>query len=697
MLNKVKNTIGLTASIIKKVVKDPSLLKKNMTRKVFNRIFTSNLQTNKYDIIKDLKEFPVIEFPHFDKPLVSIIVPAYNKWEYTYACFLSILKHVKNVSYEVILADDVSTDETKNAEKYVKNLIAMHNEVNLRFVKNNNKAAKLAKGKYIAMLNNDTNVQEDWLESMVELLENDETIGVVGSKLIYTDGRLQEAGNIVWQNGVPENYGNLYNPHSHEYTYVKEVDYVTGASLISRREIWEKLGGLDEDLTPGYFDDSDYCFSVRKLGYRIVYQPLSQVIHYEGVTHGRSTKNFIKAYQEVNYHKFVAKWKSVFEKEGLPQGTDFYWARDRSRNKKTLVVIDSRVPLYDREAGSRSTFNYLKLFVQMGFNVKFIANSLSRYEPYTTDLEQLGIEVLYAHSDNAKDWIKENAKYIDYVYIHRPDIADIYLDFVKQNTHAKIWYQTHDLHFLREQRRYEIEKDESALKESKRLYPLEKRICESVDAVLTFSEYEKQVIEKEFSAKNVHVVPLYLYSDFSDHQSTPFEKRNGLLFVGGFGHFPNQDGLLWFVNEILPIVKKQIPDIKLTIVGSNPPEVVQNLASDSIKLRQNISDEELTAAHDQTKLLIVPLRYGAGVKGKVVDALYHGNPMVSTGVGLEGITNIDSIVKPSDSAEDFANQVIKLYANPTELTNLSKKYRAFAKEYFSEDTAKNIFTKLMSV
>ena len=176
-----------------------------------------------------------LTFPEVSEPLVSIIIPVHNKWDYTYSCLYSILENSKDIPYEVIVADDVSTDETKDIGKYISGIRVIRNEMNLRFLKNCNNAAKQARGKYVLFLNNDTNVQKEWLKSLVELMEKDETIGMVGSKLVFPDGRLQEAGGIVWSDGSAMNYGRLDDPDKPEYNYVKEADYVSGACMMIRQ------------------------------------------------------------------------------------------------------------------------------------------------------------------------------------------------------------------------------------------------------------------------------------------------------------------------------------------------------------------------------------------------------------------------------------------------------------------------------
>lgn len=143
----------------------------------------------------------ILNVPKFKNPLVSIIIPVYNKFEYTYRCISSIIKSEENISYEIIIANDNSDDETKIIDKYIKNIIVINNQVKYNYLINCNRASKIAKGKYILFLNNDTKVLKDWLSSLVKLIQNDEKIGMVGSKFIYSNRKLQEAGGIVFNNG----------------------------------------------------------------------------------------------------------------------------------------------------------------------------------------------------------------------------------------------------------------------------------------------------------------------------------------------------------------------------------------------------------------------------------------------------------------------------------------------------------------
>lgn len=324
---------------------------------------------------KTIVDYAPLKIPQWDNLQVSIVIPVYNQFEYTYLCIQSIIKNSGEIHYEILIADDCSNDLTVYIEQVISGLRVIRNAENLRFLRNCNNAAKYAKGKYILFLNNDTQVQENWLAPLIELIERDRTIGMVGSKLVYPDGRLQEAGGILWKDGSAWNYGNRSDPDLPEYNYVKEVDYISGAAIMIRRELWEEIGGFDERFAPAYYEDTDLAFEVRKHGYKVVYQPFSVVVHFEGVSNGTNTSQGQKSYQVENAHKFYEKWKDVLHAEHFENAQCVFSARDRSRNKETVLVIDHYIPTYDKDAGSRSMDYYLKLLVDLGLNVKFLGDN----------------------------------------------------------------------------------------------------------------------------------------------------------------------------------------------------------------------------------------------------------------------------------------------------------------------------------
>ncbi|HEY4285641.1 MAG TPA: glycosyltransferase [Puia sp.] len=645
--------------------------------------------------------FDPFEFPVFDNPCVSIVIPAYNGWEMNYQCLRSIWENTQDVSYEVIFADDRSTDETQRVGQYIKNIIHVRNTENLGFLKNAKHAATYAKGEYIHFLNNDTEVTTGWLSSLVELMERDETIGMTGSKLVYPDGRLQEAGGIIWQDASGWNYGHNQDPDAPEFNYVKEVDYISGASILVRKSLWDELGGFDERYCPAYAEDSDLAFAIREKGYKVVYQPLSRVIHYEGFSHGTDSSpdkvSTIKSYQKINNGKFFEKWHSTLQDHFL-NAMHPYWTRDRSRHKPTIVVIDHYVPQFDKDAGSRTTFQYLELFVEMGMNVKFIGDNFYRHEPYTSILQQKGIEVFYGsyYAENWLNWLKDHNNYIDFIFLNRPHVSIKYIDAIRHELKAKIFYYMHDLHFQRELMEYEINRDPDKLKSSRQWKETEYSLFSKSDVVLTPSNKEKEIIRPDFPNKNIEVMPAFFYPSIAD-PITNFHERKDILFVGGFTHSPNVDAVLWFVGEVFPLVREKDQAIRLIVVGSNIPEVIQKLASPAVIIKGFVPDMELDQLYNSVRLAVIPLRFGAGLKGKTVEALVKGIPIVSTSFGIEGIQDIENIARPYDTAGTFADAISLLYNDETQLTTISAAAVAYSRKHFTKASASIFFKDLFNI
>lgn len=653
--------------------------------------------TRKYNLIPgvpaDIK-FP-LAFPVYNNPEVSIIIPAYNNWEFTRNCLISIYQYTEDVTYEIIVGDNVSTDETVNLEKYFTNLLYLRNPENMGYIRNINNAASHAKGKYILTLNNDTTVTPNWLRSMIDVMDKDPSVGLVGSKLVFPDGTLQEAGGIVWKDAAAWNYGRTKDPEDPEYNYLKEVDYISGASNLVRKELWDKIKGLDERYVPAYFDDSDLAFSIRNLGYKVVYQPLSKVVHYEGLTHGTNPNSGTKQYQILNKQKFIDKWQKELGQDQFTEKENLFWARDRSKYKKTILVIDHYVPQFDKDAGSRTVFQYLELLAELGYNVKFLGDNFYKHEPYTTILQQKGIEVLYGsyYAENWQKWIVDNQKYIDYILLNRPHISIKYIDFLQSKTKSKILYYGHDLHYVREMKEYEVTKDKAKLKIADQWKKTEYDLFKKSEVILTPTFKEKELIARDFSKKQVEVLPAFFYPEIAD-PITNFNERKNILFVGGFTHTPNVDAVLWFVENVFPTICQQHPDIQFIIVGSNMPSSIANLGSDNIIIKGYVSDEELKELYAGIQIAIMPLRYGAGLKGKTVEAMVKSLPLVSTSFGLEGMINVDEILKANDTDNDFASAILALYNKPAELEKLSARIGAYAKQHFTKASARVFFQSL---
>lgn len=258
---------------------------------------------------RGVEEVPELVFPSFPHNRVSIVIPVWNRWEYTCRCLQAVLSNTAGVPYEVIIVDNGSTDSTEELLEKTENIGIIQNTSNKGYLLACNQGAEAGKGDYLVFLNNDTEPLTGWLTELVNTVDADRKAGAVGAKLVYPDGRLQEAGGIIFSDGRGWNFGNGDNPAEDIYNVKCEVDYCSGACLLTRKDLFEARGGFDSRYVPAYYEETDLCFDLRKMGYSVWYNPKAVVIHYESVTAGQNSTGGFRRYIDINRLKFVEKWK----------------------------------------------------------------------------------------------------------------------------------------------------------------------------------------------------------------------------------------------------------------------------------------------------------------------------------------------------------------------------------------------------
>jgi len=605
-----------------------------------------------------------LEIASSDDPLVSIIIPAYNQFAYTFNCLESLSVNLSSdLAYEIIIVNDASTDETlEQLATLVKGIKVLTNAENSGFIRSCNYGASQAKGQYLYFLNNDTRILENCLESLLKLIVNNPQVGAVGSKLIYANSKQQEAGGIIWNSADGWNYGRLDSPDEPEYNYVRPVDYCSGASLLVPTELFKQLGGFSQDFIPAYYEDTDLCFAIRELGYQVLYQPQSNVIHYEGITSGTDLSSGIKQYQVINQTKFREKWSKVLTKHLDNDANNVPKAARRLQGKPTILVIDSYVPLYDRESGCVRLLNILKLLLNLGYSVIFFPDNGYPEQPYTSVLQQLGIEVIYGTPQryNLEEKLIKYLPLIDGVWLCRPELCDKYMDLIRLKTKVPIIYDTIDLHFLRLKRQKDyLDPSYQNTSWSWETYQkLELNYANQADATVVVTEDEKQVLSS-LGVKNVWVIP-NIHEEISLSEKVAFDQRSGLVFIGSYNHPPNIDAVKWLCLEIMPLVWASRPDITVNLLGSNLKDEVKELASDRVVVTGYVPEVE--PYFQESRVFVAPLRFGAGMKGKIGQSLSLGLPTITTKIGAEGMGLIDhQDVLIADTDEEFARAVIELY------------------------------------
>ena len=638
------------------------------------------------------------------EPDASIIIPVYNNALDTLICIASLLELEEAHDYEVIVADDGSSDSTALLVGAIGGCVRhLQQSQNLGFLGNCNSAALQARGRHIVLLNNDTLLFPNWLDGLLEPFSAFEHVGFVGSKLVNWDGTLQEAGGIFWRDGSAWNFGRNQDARAPEFSYLKDVDYCSGASIAVPAAIWREMGGFDQAYTPAYCEDSDLAFRLREAGYRTLYSPASEVVHHEGRSHGRDLTSGIKAYQVTNNLRFLESWRHVLERDHYPNGQNVLRARDRSFTKRHVLVIDHYVPQWDKDAGSRTIYQYMKLLIDAGCSVSFWPDNLWRDPKYTPGLQQMGVEVITGPNfvGGFAAFIQERGELYDMVLISRPHVAKSYLTNIRQHSSASIVYYGQDLHFRRMEAAAALG-EPVTVDEIDAMRQLELAVCRGSDVIFYPDPDEVALIEglvggdREFIAN-----PVFVYRDADIAQSrarladVALPARGRMLFVGGFNHTPNRQGIIWFVREVLPLVQMRWPGATLDIIGSNPPGDVSTLAGDAVRILGFVSDAELEQAYVVSDLAVAPLRFGAGVKGKVIEAMAKAVPVATTSIGAQGIDDADARLFVGDTPQDLANAIILALQDRGEAQKRSRSAIDFIAQNYSEDAMRAVFERLI--
>jgi len=395
------------------------------------QIFSEDASENHYVALWTSKALPLfinhldfnsIHFPYFTRPRVSIVIPIFNKALYTYNCLLTVRDCDIDVPKEVIIVNNASTDESAALlTQLLGGVTVIRNAENTGFVQACRRGAEMASGEFILFLNNDTQVTEGWLSNLLKIMDKDSSVGITGSKLIYPNGKLQEAGGIIFNDASGWNYGRMQDPTDPRFNENRPVDYCSGASLMIRKDLWQKMGGFDLRYAPAYYEDTDLCFATRQAGYQVMYCADSQVIHHEGITAGTDTSSGYKAFQTINHKKFQAKWASVLKTHYppppacTPEKAALRLTIDE--NKKDFQVPKKKIIAthFLAQGWAPNFWNYLNIkkideelhFIQsIGFNTVILlvpwagfqtkTKPITYYEEYFTLFKQL-LDKLQAH------------------------------------------------------------------------------------------------------------------------------------------------------------------------------------------------------------------------------------------------------------------------------------------------------------
>ncbi|MEW6424291.1 MAG: glycosyltransferase [Bacillota bacterium] len=639
-------------------------------------------------------------------PDVSIIIPVHNHLSLTQQCLHAIWANTgREIEYEIIVVDNASTDGTgAYLQGLGKKVRVITNKTNEGYVLACNQGAAVARGKYLVFLNNDTIPQAGWLAGLVSLAESGKKVGVVGAQLLYPDGTLQEAGGIIWRDGTGANYGRGDDPGKSKYNRPREVDYCSGACLLVRTDLFLQTGGFDEAFAPAYYEDADFCFTVRKYGWRVMYCPQAKVIHLEGATSGRDLNRGMKNYQVLNRSKFVAKWHQELVHH-FPSGLRFLDRASERVHSRNILIIDPFLPEYDRYSGSAKLVNYIRLLLEDGHKVTYVPDYGMGNQRYRQYLVNMGVTVIATIEEKlrlaktekelnrlcVKELVKRDFYHL--VLFSFWYMAEAYLPVVKMySPHSFTVVDSHDVHFLREERYARLKGDPSLFKRAEETKKRELAAYAQADLVLTVSEQDKQVLLKENPDLPVMVIPNVHDLSLSVNG---FEGRRDLLFVGNMRLLPNQDAVKYMCSEIMPTINNCLPQARLLVVGSDPETEIIKLASPKVIVTGYVP--QIEPYLQLCRISVAPLRFGAGIKGKIGQAMAAGIPVVTTSIGAEGMDLVhEQNALIADDPQHFAREVIRLYGDKDLWEKLVKNARQHAHKRYGSDAVRCLWREVMT-
>jgi len=508
--------------------------------------------------------------------------------------------------------------------------------------------ARRLRGDCVVCLDSSARVGAECLDRLVDSFRDLAGAGVVGARVLDAEGGIVEQGGMVSRDGRP--LPCRPDRQADDAGRAREVDYCGAVCFAIDAALLRELGGFRTELGGVDHLCADLGFRARQAGRRVYAQPTAEVRVGEASPHAPDPRSDILLGQA---------WRG--EIEDRPAATDGSELLAKLDTKPRLLVVDHRLPTPDQDSGSLRMAHLLRLVGELGYRVTFVPDNLQRIEPYARDLEAIGVEVVTAPAHRTvEECLREAGDRFAVALISRAHIANEHLASVREHCPgARVVFDTVDLQFLRLQRQAEVERNEALHRKAQTVKALELGLAREADLTLVVSEEEKRLLESEAPGTPVRV----LSNIHRVHDGGPdFDERKGLLFIGGFEHPPNVDAVLWLVRDILPSIHERLPAVHVCIVGSKPTPEVRALASDHVTIAGYVPN--VTPYFERSKLSVAPLRYGAGVKGKVNQSLAYGLPCVATSCAAEGMgltTEVDILI--ADDAATFAEAVVKAYSD----------------------------------
>jgi GT2 family glycosyltransferase len=596
---------------------------------------------------------PVVTLPAPSRPRASVLILAWRNVEPLARCLTALARTLPpELAEVVILLNGACSAVVEFVTQHVSGARVVHSDVNLGFAGGCNRAAASARGDYLVFLNDDTEADPDWLTTLVDAADAIPSAGAIGSCILFPDASLQEAGCLIWSDGSTMQVGRRASADANVYAYRRRVDYCSACSLLVRRSVWALVGGMDTRYYPAYYEDVDLCLAIQEAGYEVVYEPKSRLRHLESAS---TTDRFRHHVFTRNKERFQEKWRTRLSQFPTPRPTSAVavsHAIRRSHGRlNRLLVIDDLVPNPAEGSGFSRMDQALRQLSASRYSVAFHASAVAAVR--NEKLADLGIEAI-GHPLDAH-LSRPDVSY-DAVLVSRPHNYRRYAAHVRRlQPQAALIYDAEAL-FCRRVARYQrlFGGGPESFSEAERL---EADIARRADRLVCISPTEARWFRRQGARRVEVIAPFWPAIGITPDDA----ERADLLFVAGWlagATSPNGDGLMWFLDEIWPRIRAVLPQTVLNITGDAPPEV-RSLPAHGVRFLGIVPS--LAPLYARARVVVAPVRYGAGVKIKVVEALQHGVPVVTTSIGAEGISlPAHDAIRVADRPQRFAEKVAEL-------------------------------------
>ncbi len=613
----------------------------------------------------------LITLPTSDQPRASVVVLSQHSPWLLAECLDAVAAHSgRDVPYEVLLVlNNATPDLVLFVQRKVQGARVVDSDVNLGFGGGNNYAASLARGEFLVFLNDDATVEPGWLDALVCTADDHPEAAAVGSRILFPDGSLQEAGSVIWDDGSTAPIGRGAPAEERAFSYRRYVDHISANGLLVRKAVFDQVGGFDARYFPAYYEDVDLLLAIKAAGHRVLYEPLSQLRHHESAS---STARFKEFLFKRNGAQLREKWAELLagqtpadpENPAAVNAALHHGMGDPPR----LLVIDDMLP----DPGVGAGFGRMHdLIREVGFGryaMTFHATNDPSGDPRGPG--RFGVDVLTGEKDAIRAHLRDPAVRYDLILVSRPHNWKFFAEAIRAGQpDAVLLYDAEALFHLRMERQLALGDGQRGgnklRKEMEEYRALEHRIARDADHIVCVSSTEAAILEEIPDHAPITVIePMQPDVAVTERDA---RERDGIVYVAGWlargDDAPNVDGLRWFATEVLPHLVNAMPWVRLDVTGANPPESVRRLESPNLRFVGFVPD--LHQLYDAARVVISPIRYGAGIKIKTLEAIQYGVPVVTTTHGADGIrTGGRAAIAVADEPGEFVDAVFRLLTDP---------------------------------